>query len=82
VQITVDGEEKTETREIRRVYEQRWSTFTCWSYSSLHQPAIPACPRFNTDASWLLFLFMGEQSLSVKYIHLSLIFLPVANRQH
>jgi len=73
VQITVDGEEKTETREIRRVYEQRWSTF-------LHAGAILVfiSPPFQhvlglTPTSVLagLFLFMGEQSLSVKYIHLS-----------
>ena len=66
---TVDGEERTETREIRGVYEQRWSTF-------LHAGGIMlfVSPPFMkvlglTPTSVLagLFLFMGEQSLSVKY---------------
>ena len=68
VKITVDGEEKTEIREIKRVYEQRWSAF-------LHAGAILifVSPPFQrvlglTPTSVLagLFLFMGEQSLSVK----------------
>lgn len=72
VQITVDGEEKIETKEVRRVYEQRWSAF-------LHAGAILIfiSPPFEhvlglTPTSVLagLFLFMGEQSLSVKYVHL------------
>lgn len=66
--VTVDGEEKVETREVRRVYEQRWSAF-------LHAGAIMLfiSPPFMkvlglTPTSVLagLFLFMGEQSLSVK----------------
>ena len=65
----VDGEEKAETKEVTRVYEQRWSAF-------LHAAAILAfvSPPFQhvlglTPTSVLagLFLFMGEQSLSVKY---------------
>ncbi|KAI9879613.1 MAG: hypothetical protein M1830_007973 [Pleopsidium flavum] len=69
-QITVDGEEKTETRGVRRVYEQRWSAF-------LHAGAILVfiSPPFQhvlglTPTSVLagLFLFMGEQSLSVNPI--------------
>jgi hypothetical protein len=64
----VDGEEKIETREVRQVYEQRWSAF-------LHSGAILLfiSPPFMkilglTPTSVLagLFLFMGEQSLSVK----------------
>lgn len=67
--ITVDGEEKTEEREVRRVYEQRWSAL-------LHAGGIMlfVSPPFMkvlglTPTSVLagLFLFMGEQSLSVKY---------------
>ena len=69
MQIIVDGEEKTETKEVKRVYEQRWSSF-------LHAGAILIfiSPPFQhvlglTPTSVLagLFLFMGEQSLSVKY---------------
>ena len=69
VRITVDGKEKNETKEIKRVYEQRWSAF-------LHAGAILVfiSPPFEhvlglTPTSVLagLFLFMGEQSLSVKY---------------
>lgn len=68
VTVTVDGEEKIETREIRRVYEQRWSAL-------LHAGGILlfVSPPFMkvlglTPTSVLagLFLFMGEQSLSVK----------------
>ena len=67
-QIVVDGEEKIETKEVKRVYEQRWSAF-------LHAAAILVfvAPPFQhvlglTPTSVLagLFLFMGEQSLSVK----------------
>lgn len=63
-----DGEEKFEIREVKRVYEQRWSAF-------LHAGAIFLfiSPPFQvvlglTPTSVLagLFLFMGEQSLSVK----------------
>lgn len=66
--ISVDGEEKVEYREVRRVYEQRWSAF-------LHAGAIlvfvsPPLQRVLglTPTSVLagLFMFMGEQSLSVK----------------
>ncbi|KAJ5689499.1 hypothetical protein N7462_003891 [Penicillium macrosclerotiorum] len=65
--IIVDGEEKTELHEVRRVYEQRWSAF-------LHSGAILVfiSPPFMkvlglTPTSVLagLFLFMGEQSLSL-----------------
>lgn len=68
--ILVDGEEKIEVREVRRVYEQRWSAF-------LHAACILifVTPPFMhvlglTPTSVLagLFLFMGEQSLSVNPI--------------
>jgi hypothetical protein len=66
--VIVDGEEKIETRDVPRVYEQRWS-------SLLHAGAILLfiSPPFMkvlglTPTSVLagLFMFMGEQSLSVK----------------
>lgn len=66
--VLVDGEEKIEMRDVPRVYEQRWSSF-------LHSGAILlfVSPPFMkvlglTPTSVLagLFLFMGEQSLSVK----------------
>lgn len=62
------GEEKVEVRGVKRVYEQRWSAF-------LHAAAILVfiSPPFQlvlglTPTSVLagLFMFMGEQSLSVK----------------
>ena len=68
VRTIVNGEEVMEIKEVRRVYEQRWSTF-------LHAGAILVfiSPPFQhvlglTPTSVLagLFLFMGEQSLSVK----------------
>lgn len=66
--LVIDGETKIERRELRRVYEQRWSAF-------LHSVAILVfiSPPFQhvlglTPTSVLagLFLFMGEQSLAVK----------------
>ncbi|KAL8791787.1 MAG: hypothetical protein Q9195_005596 [Heterodermia aff. obscurata] len=66
----IDGEAKTELREVRRVYEQRWSAF-------LHAGAILVfiSPPFQhllglTPTSVLagLFMFMGEQSLAVNPI--------------
>jgi len=68
VRLLEDGKEKFEIREVKRVYEQRWSAF-------LHAGAIFVfiSPPFQvvlglTPTSVLagLFLFMGEQSLSVK----------------
>ncbi|KAE8378598.1 Alpha/Beta hydrolase protein [Aspergillus bertholletiae] len=68
--VITDGEEKIETHEVKRVYEQRWSSF-------LHAGAILlfVSPPFMkvlglTPTSVLagLFMFMGEQSLSVNPI--------------
>ena len=69
VQVIVAGENKVEVRRVERVYEQRWSAF-------LHAGAILVfiSPPFQlvlglTPTSVLagLFMFMGEQSLAVKY---------------
>jgi hypothetical protein len=69
--IVVDGEEKGDVKEVRRVYEQRWSAF-------LHAAGILVfvSPPFMhvlglTPTGVMiagLFLFMGEQSLSVNPI--------------
>ena len=75
--FVVDGEERTEEIYRKRVYEQRWSSF-------LHASAIlaflsPPLQRLLglTPTSVLagLFMFMGEQSLSIKYVTLSVFFL-------
>lgn len=68
--VLIDGlEEKTQMREVKQVYEQRWSAF-------IHASAIlifvsPPLQRVLglTPTSVLagLFMFMGEQSLAVKY---------------
>ena len=64
------NEDEPEVRVVRRVYEQRWSAF-------LHAGAILifASPPFQhilglTPTSVLagLFMYMGEQSLSTKYV--------------
>ena len=69
VHVTISGEEKTGVCEVQRVYEQRWSAF-------LHAGAILVfvSPPLQlvlglTPTSVLagLFMFMGEQSLAVKY---------------
>ncbi|KAN0071658.1 Bicarbonate transporter [Elaphomyces granulatus] len=69
-----DREKKVEERKVTRVYEQRWSSF-------LHAGGILlfVSPPFMkvlglTPTSVLagLFLFMGEQSLSIKYERISL----------
>ena len=68
IRVLVDGEMKVQVKEVKRVHEQRWSSF-------LHAGAILifVAPPFQyvlglTPTSVLagLFLFMGEQSLSVK----------------
>lgn len=68
IMTTGSGEEKIEIREVKRVYEQRWSAF-------MHAGAILLfiSPPFQhvlglTPTSVLagLFMFMGEQSLAIK----------------
>jgi hypothetical protein len=66
--ITVDGEEKIETREVRRVYEQRWSAFLHAGGVMLFvsPPFMKVLGLTPTSVLAGLFFFMGEQSLSVK----------------
>ena len=68
--LEVGREEEPEVRVVRKVYEQRWSAF-------LHAGAIMifTTPPFQhilglTPTSVLagLFMYMGEQSLSTKYV--------------
>ena len=68
--VSAEDEEEPEVRSVRRVYEQRWSAF-------LHASAILVfiSPPFQhvlglTPTSVLagLFLYMGEQSLTTKYV--------------
>ncbi len=67
--VVVDGEEKVESVEVRRVYEQRWS-------AGLHAGAILCfvSPPLQHVLGWTptsvlggLFMYMGIKSLSVKY---------------
>ena len=69
-QVLVDGEEKVDHHEIKRAYEQRWSAF-------LHAGAILTfvAPPLQTILGLTprnvltgLFLFMGVESLSVKWV--------------
>lgn len=68
--VTVDGEEKVETKEVNRVYEQRWSPFLqaggiLLFVSPPFQHVLGLTP---TSVLAGLFLFMGEQSLAVNPI--------------
>ncbi|GLB14234.1 hypothetical protein AtubIFM61612_001659 [Aspergillus tubingensis] len=68
--ITVDGEEKTETYEVKRVYEQRWSAFLHSAVILLFvsPPFMKVLGLTPTSVLAGLFMFMGEQSLSVNPI--------------
>ncbi|KAL1971008.1 hypothetical protein VTN77DRAFT_2842 [Rasamsonia byssochlamydoides] len=68
--ITVDGEEKVEEREVRRVYEQRWSALLHAGGIMLFvsRPFMKVLGLTPTSVLAGLFLFMGEQSLSVNPI--------------
>jgi hypothetical protein len=68
--IIVDGEEKIEEREVRRVHEQRWSSFLQAAGIMLFvsPPFMKVLGLTPTSVLAGLFLFMGEQSLSVKYV--------------
>lgn len=66
--VTVDGQEKIETRKVRRVYEQRWSAFLQASgiLIFISPPLQLVLGLTPTSVLAGLFLFMGEQSLVVK----------------
>lgn len=66
--IIVDGEEKTQTREVKRVYEQRWSAFLHAGaiFAFVSPPLMKVLGLTPTSVLAGLFMFMGEQSLSVK----------------
>ncbi|KAL4877519.1 HCO3 transporter family protein [Aspergillus karnatakaensis] len=68
--IVVDGEEKIEIYEVKRVYEQRWSAFlhagTILCFVS--PPFMKVLGLTPTSVLAGLFLFMGEQSLAVNPI--------------
>ncbi|KAJ5099453.1 hypothetical protein N7532_006454 [Penicillium argentinense] len=68
--IIVDGEEKIETREVKRAYEQRWSAFIQSGAILLFvsPPFMKVLGLTPTSVLAGLFLFMGEQSLSVNPI--------------
>ena len=63
-----DGERKTEVRVSRRVYEQRWSHFlhAIGILAFVSPPLMHVLGLTPTSVLAGLFLFMGEQSLSVK----------------
>jgi hypothetical protein len=63
-----DGEQKTEVRVSRRVYEQRWSHFlhAIGILAFVSPPLMHVLGLTPTSVLAGLFLFMGEQSLSVK----------------
>lgn len=66
--ITVDGEEKIQKREVKRVYEQRWSSFLHAGaiFAFVSPPLMKVLGLTPTSVLAGLFMFMGEQSLSVK----------------
>lgn len=68
--ILVDGEEKIETMEVRCVYEQRWSAFlqAAGILIFVSPPFMHVLGLTPTSVLAGLFLFMGEQSLSVNPI--------------
>lgn len=68
VLVLVDGEETTEIREVKRVYEQRWSAFlhACAILAFVSPPLQHVLGLTPTSVLAGLFMFMGEQSLCVK----------------
>jgi len=69
LQLTnTDGQERTENRVSRRVYEQRWSHFlhAVGILAFVSPPLMRVLGLTPTSVLAGLFLFMGEQSLSVK----------------
>ena len=68
--IVAEGVEETKTREVRRVYEQRWSTFlhACAIFAFVSPALMKVLGLIPTSVLAGLFVFMGEQSLSVNPI--------------
>ena len=66
----VDGEHNVLLKEVKVVYEQRWSSFLHASGILLFitPPFMHLLGLTPTSVLAGLFLFMGEQSLSVKYV--------------
>ncbi|KAK2875185.1 hypothetical protein FQN49_001702 [Arthroderma sp. PD_2] len=68
VTVEIDGQETVEIRPIRRVHEQRWSSFLhgCGILAFVSPPFMKVLGLTPTSVLAGLFLFMGQQSLSVK----------------
>lgn len=66
--VEEDGEEKLGKREVKRVYEQRWSAFLhgCGILAFTSPPFMKVLGLTPTSVLAGLFLFMGQQSLSIK----------------
>ncbi len=70
VAVSVADKEKVEIKEVRRVYEQRWSAFlqAAGILTFISPPLQLVLGLTPTSVLAGLFLFMGEQSLAVKYV--------------
>lgn len=79
--VSVDGEETTVIRVVKRVYEQRWSAFLHASaiLTFVSPPLQHVLGLTPTSVLAGLFMFMGEQSLCVKYGHALLVSAKFAN---
>ena len=69
IQVTSPSEEYTEVQEVRRVHEQRWSAFlqAAAILAFISPPLQLVLGLTPTSVLAGLFMFMGEQSLVVKY---------------
>lgn len=76
--VGADGAEREERRVVRRVYEQRWSAFLHAGgiLAFVSPPLMHVLGLTPTSVLAGLFLFMGQQSLSVKYVPGSFPFSP------
>ncbi|KAA8647128.1 hypothetical protein EYZ11_008079 [Aspergillus tanneri] len=68
--VTEDSDEKVETHEVKRVYEQRWSLFHLARAILLFfsPPVLKVVGLTPTSVLAGLFMFMGDQSLFVNPI--------------
>lgn len=68
--LVVEGKQMTESRVVRRVYEQRWSAFLHAGgiLAFISPPLMRLLGLAPTSVLAGMFLFMGEQSLSVNPI--------------